>query len=160
MADRGDARFSDTVLMVCPNVTIRRRLNELDPAEGEASLYRTRDLVPESMMPDLVRGRVIIMNWHGFEPQSPGSGARVEKRGVPKTTTEWIVIAAKRTTARGNRYYTLEAYGAAVAAGELEVVREEVDGAGAVTKALVRATRYVESDAALVKRVLGQVGGK
>jgi type III restriction enzyme len=30
-ADRGDARFSDTVLIVCPNVTIRRRLGELDP---------------------------------------------------------------------------------------------------------------------------------
>ena len=160
VADRGDARFSDTVLMVCPNVTIRRRLNELDPAEGEASLYRTRDLVPDSMMPDLVRGRVVITNWHVFEPQSPGSGARVDKRGVPKITTEWIVIGAKRTTARGNRYYTPEAFGAAVAAGDLEVVREEVDSAGAVTKVLVRATRYVESDVALVNRVLGQVGGK
>ena len=43
-ADRGDARFSDTVLIVCPNVTIRRRLGELDPRTGDASLYRTRDL--------------------------------------------------------------------------------------------------------------------
>ena len=29
VADRGDARFSDTVLIVCPNVTIRSRLDEL-----------------------------------------------------------------------------------------------------------------------------------
>ena len=36
VADRGDARFSDTVLIVCPNVTIRSRLRELDPAQGEA----------------------------------------------------------------------------------------------------------------------------
>ena len=43
-ADRGDARFSDTVLIICPNVTIRRRLGELHPRDGEASLYRTRDL--------------------------------------------------------------------------------------------------------------------
>jgi type III restriction enzyme len=49
-ADRGDARFSDTVLIVCPNVTIRRRLGELDPRTGDASLYRTRDLVPPAMM--------------------------------------------------------------------------------------------------------------
>ena len=34
-ADRGDARCSDTVLIVCPNVTIRRRLGELDPRIGE-----------------------------------------------------------------------------------------------------------------------------
>ena len=55
-ADRGDARFSDTVLIVCPNVTIRRRLGELDPRTGEASLYRTRDLVPPAMMADLAQG--------------------------------------------------------------------------------------------------------
>ena len=52
-ADRGDARFADTVLVVCPNVTIRNRLGELDPHRGEASLYRTRDLVPPEQMPRL-----------------------------------------------------------------------------------------------------------
>ena len=46
VAARGDARFSDVVLVVCPNVTIRERLAELDPNRGEASIYRTRDLVP------------------------------------------------------------------------------------------------------------------
>jgi type III restriction enzyme len=50
VSDRGDARFSDTVLVVCPNVTIRGRLAELDPEAGDASLYRTRDLVPEALM--------------------------------------------------------------------------------------------------------------
>ena len=70
-ADRGDARFSDTVLIVCPNVTIRRRLGELDPRTGDASLYRTRDLVPPAMMADLARGRVLIKNWHEFEPGTP-----------------------------------------------------------------------------------------
>jgi type III restriction enzyme len=40
------------VLAVCPNVTIRDRLRELDPELGDASLYRTRDLVPEDMMND------------------------------------------------------------------------------------------------------------
>ena len=29
--NRSDARFSDVVLVVCPNVTIRQRLAELDP---------------------------------------------------------------------------------------------------------------------------------
>lgn len=160
VADRGDARYSDTVLVVCPNVTIRRRLGELDPATGAASLYRTRDLVPEAMMPDLARGRVVLTNWHVFEPQSPGGGARVDRRGVARTAKEWVTIAAKRTTARGNRYYTPEAYAAAVAAGELDVVREETDASGAVARALVRTTRHVESDAALVARVLDRAGGR
>ena len=47
--DRSDAKFSDVVLVVCPNVTIRNRLREFDPDEGEASIYRTRDLVPPDM---------------------------------------------------------------------------------------------------------------
>jgi type III restriction enzyme len=68
--DRGDARFSDTVLVVCPNVTIRNRLAELQPEHGDASLYRTRDLVPPHMMPDLCKGRVLVTNWHVFEPQT------------------------------------------------------------------------------------------
>ena len=44
------------VLIVCPNVTIRDRLQELNPERGEASLYRTRDLVPAHLMPNLTQG--------------------------------------------------------------------------------------------------------
>ena len=55
--DRSDARFSDVVLIVCPNVTIRSRLAELDPELGEASLYRTRDLVPPHLMPLLAQAK-------------------------------------------------------------------------------------------------------
>jgi type III restriction enzyme len=161
-ADRGDARFSDTVLIVCPNVTIRRRLGELDPRTGDASLYRTRDLVPPAMMADLARGRVLIKNWHEFEPGTPegSGGARVVRAGKPETRTEWIVIGGKVTTARGSRYFTPTAYAAARAKGEIEVVREEFDDSGDVRKALVRSTRYVESDGALVDRVLKEAGGR
>ena len=70
VADRGDARFSDVVLVVCPNVTIRNRLEELRPQGGEASLYRSRDLVPSHLMPQLARGHVLVTNWHVFEPKS------------------------------------------------------------------------------------------
>ena len=72
--DRGDARFSDVVLVVCPNVTIRDRLRELDPNEGEASIYRTRDLVPPHLMAALTQGRVLVTNWHVFEPQAMQTG--------------------------------------------------------------------------------------
>ena len=101
--DRGDARFSDVVLVVCPNVTIRNRLQELDPKEGEASLYRTRDLVPSHLMPLLTQGRVLVRNWHVFEPQTMqtgGTGARVMKTGVEIRTKETITSGAKTTTCR------------------------------------------------------------
>ena len=85
VADRGDRRFSDVVLVVCPNVTIRDRLEELYPERGEASVYRVRDLVPAHLMADLRKGRVVVTNWHVLAPQDlnqvGGVGARVVKRG-------------------------------------------------------------------------------
>ncbi len=72
--DRADSRFSDVVLVACPNVTIRDRLAELDPRLGEASLYRTRDLVPPHLMKLLRQGKVVITNWHVFEPQTASVG--------------------------------------------------------------------------------------
>jgi type III restriction enzyme len=93
------------VLVVCPNVTIRNRLQELDPAGGEASLYRKRDLIPPHLMPDLNKGRVLVTNWHVFEPQgiqTGGVSAKVTKAGIPVRVQEAITIGTKTTTARGS----------------------------------------------------------
>jgi type III restriction enzyme len=162
--DRGNASFSDVVLVVCPNVTIRRRLGELDPLEGEASLYRTRDLVPPHLMPDLTKGRVLVTNWHVFEPQgvqTGGVGAKVNKSGVLVRIRETITIGAKTTTARGRRYLTVKELEKQVAAGLLTVLDEEKDKQGNLKKVFVESVKYVESNTALVNRVLGrEVGGK
>ena len=84
-ASRGDTRFSDTVLIVCPNVTIRERLQELDPAKGDLSLYRTRQLVPPHRMEELRRGEVMIANWHRLAKKEintvNGVSANVVKTG-------------------------------------------------------------------------------
>ncbi len=86
IASRADRRFSDAVLVICPNVTIRDRLQELDPNRGETSLYRTRDLLPPHLMSDLRKGHVLIRNWHVLAPQDLGQvggvGARVVQRGL------------------------------------------------------------------------------
>ena len=163
--DRSDARFSDAVLVVCPNVTIRNRLQELYPELGEASIYRTRDLVPPHLMPLLTQGKVLVTNWHVFEPQSMqvgGVSAKVTKAGVPLRTRETITIGPKTTTARGNRYLSLKDYERQVAAGLLTVLDEERDKKdGSLKKVKVESVRYVESDTALLDRVLGRdIGGK
>jgi type III restriction enzyme len=162
--DRSDARFSDVVLVVCPNVTIRNRLQELDPANGEASLYRTRDLVPPHLIPDLIKGRVLVTNWHVFEPQGiqvGGVSAKVSRAGVPVRVKETITIGAKTTTARGRRYLTPAELDRQVAAGLLTVLSEERDSQGNLKKVFVESVKYVESDTALVNRILGrEVGGK
>jgi type III restriction enzyme len=136
----------------------------LDPNRGDASLYRTRDLVPPHQMPSLTQGRVLVTNWHVFEPhavQQGGVSARVVKAGVPVRTRETITIGAKTTTARGTRYLTLDDFQRQVAAGLLCVLDEERDKQGHLKKVSVESVRYVESDTALVNRIVGrEVGGK
>ncbi|MBV5308990.1 MAG: DEAD/DEAH box helicase family protein, partial [Chromatium okenii] len=82
-----DKRFSDTVLIVCPNVTIRERLQELNPALGDLSLYRTRQLVPPQRMSELRRGQVMITNWHRLAKKESnrvnGDSAKVVTTGEP-----------------------------------------------------------------------------
>jgi type III restriction enzyme len=164
VAARADARFSDVILVVCPNVTIRNRLRELDPALGESSLYRTRDLVPERLMPALTQGRVIVINWHLLEPQSAqvgGTSARVLKTGKPVRVRETVRIGEKSTTARGTRYLALADFERQRAAGLLAVREEKRDRAGNLVAAEVESVRYIESDTSLVNRILGrEVGGK
>jgi type III restriction enzyme len=159
-----NADYSDVVLVVCPNVTIRSRLGELDPQQGDASLYRTRDIVPEHLMHDLKRGRVLVTNWHVFEPQSIQAGgvsAKVMKAGVRRRVKEYINIGAKTTTARGRRYLTPDEFERQRAAGLLDIIDEELDRDGSLKRVFVESERYVESDTALINRVLGRdVGGK
>ena len=131
--NRSDGRFSDTVLVVCPNVTIKNRLRELDPAEGEASVYRIRDLVPPHLMPTLSQGRVLVTNWHIFERQTiqvGGVPARVSKIGVPLRTSETITIGPKTTTARGTRYLTEADLRRQIDLGLLKVMGEDRDKGG------------------------------
>jgi type III restriction enzyme len=164
VSDRSDARFSDVVLVVCPNVTIRDRLRELNAEQGEASIYRSRDLVPPHLMSLLTQGRVLVTNWHVFEPhaiQAGGVSAKVVRAGQEVRTKEVVHIGAKTTTARGSRYLTLEAFERQVAAGLLTILEEDRDRSGNLKKVRVESVRYVESDAALINRVLGrEVGGK
>src|SRR6266536_3688321 len=161
VASRGDARFSDVVLAVCPNVTIRERLRELDPNEGDASIYRTRDLVPPDLMPSLRRGRVLVKNWHEFERKGMSAGAKVQRNGVPETFRARIKIGPKVTSGRGGRYLTVEALELQQSTGQLRVLSEKRDREGRLTEVEVEETRYVESDARLIQRLLGrEVGGK
>ena len=165
VSDRSNTKFSDVVLIICPNVTIKSRLQELNPDNGEASLYRSRDLVPSHLMDKLRQGKVLVTNWHIFEKRSPSTAgndpAKVVKVGVKTTTTEVIKVAAKNETARGTRYLTLESLQQQITLGQIKVVEEKKDKQGNLKEVKVETTRYLESDAAWIKRILTQeVGNK
>src|SRR5439155_10565147 len=143
VASRSDSRFSDVVLAVTPNVTIRNRLQELDPQEGQAAIYRTRDLVPAHLMPSLRQGRVLIKNWHEFELKGMSSGAKVQKQGRAKTFRSVIKIGDRTTSGRAGRYMTEQALSLAIDQGVLRIVKDQRIERSQV---VVEETRYVESD--------------
>ncbi len=142
----------------------KNRLREIDPNEGEASVYRTRDLVPPHLMPALTQGHVMVTNWHIFERhtiQVGGVPARVSKIGVPLRTTETITIGPKTTTARGIRYLTEADLRRQIDLGLLKIISEDRDKKGNLKKVKVESFRYVESDTKWLERVLGrEIGAK
>ena len=66
-----DERFPAAALVVCPNLTIKERLQVLRP-ERE-NYYDEFNLIPTKLRPLLNSGKVLITNWHQFSPESPHS---------------------------------------------------------------------------------------
>jgi type III restriction enzyme len=68
----GDTRFPDAALIVCPNLTIRDRLQVLRP-ETRDNYFEQFDVVPSQLMPEMQKGKVLVTNWHLFAPESEHS---------------------------------------------------------------------------------------
>lgn len=67
-----DERFPQAVLAVCPNLTIKERLQVLRP-EDKDNYYAAFDLVPTRLRELLNKGKVLVANWHLFAPESEHS---------------------------------------------------------------------------------------
>ncbi|HTW90181.1 MAG TPA: DEAD/DEAH box helicase family protein [bacterium] len=81
LANPQDKRFSDAVLMLCPNLTIRERLKVLLPWQKQ-NYYDKFDLLPGGMLERLQQGRFFITNWHLFSPQDDSRKRSVVQRGA------------------------------------------------------------------------------
>lgn len=83
---RQDTRFSKDILVVSPGLTVRNRLQVLNPSAPEGSNYYLEfDLIPPGMYDKLRGGRVKIINWHLLEWKTEDQVKRkksVDKRGV------------------------------------------------------------------------------
>jgi type III restriction enzyme len=75
-----DRRFSDAVLVVCPNLTVKERLRVLRPA-GADNVYGDFDLVPPGTAAALHAGRVMVTNWHALAVTDDARRRGVVKRG-------------------------------------------------------------------------------
>ena len=58
--------YSRAFLIVAPGITIRDRLRVLMPNDPE-SYYRHRELVPNDMLADIDRAKIVITNYHAFK---------------------------------------------------------------------------------------------
>lgn len=61
--------FPNAVLVCCPNLTVKERLQVLRP-EDPHNYYSVFDLVPVKYRPLMQFGKVLVENWHRFSPES------------------------------------------------------------------------------------------
>ncbi|MYA65824.1 MAG: restriction endonuclease [Gammaproteobacteria bacterium] len=85
-------RFSRGFLIVTPGITIRDRLRVLQPNDPD-SYYRSRELVPQDMMPEVERAKIVITNFHAFKLRetlelSKGGRSLLQGRGEELKTVE------------------------------------------------------------------------
>ena len=67
-----DERFPQTALVVCPNLTIKKRLQVLRPEDND-NYYDEFELISTKLRPLLNSGKVLVTNWHQFAPESAHS---------------------------------------------------------------------------------------
>jgi type III restriction enzyme len=67
-----DERFPNAVLVCCPNLTVKERLQVLRPDVKE-NYFEQFDVVPHRLRPLIQAGKVLVTNWHAFAPKSQHS---------------------------------------------------------------------------------------
>jgi len=97
---RQDKRFSDAVLIVAPNLTVRQRLQVLIPSHSD-NYYERFDLVPPALLPQLGRGKFFITNWHLFQPQDDTGTRSVVQLG-PESDTAFCSRVLRDLGPKGN----------------------------------------------------------
>ncbi len=84
VANPQDARFSKNVLVIAPGLTVKKRLQVLEPA-AVGNYYEAFDIVPSALLDKLRQGKVLVRNWHALAWESEEQIKKrrsVDKRGV------------------------------------------------------------------------------
>lgn len=88
----GSTKFTRGFLVVAPGLTIKDRLRVLQPNDPD-SYYAARELVPNDMVEDVNRAKIVITNFHAFKLRervelSAGGRALLQGRGEELNTLE------------------------------------------------------------------------
>ena len=71
-------RFTRGFLVVTPGITIRDRLRVLQPNDPD-SYYASRELVPPDMLREIDKAKIVITNYHAFQPRETMALAKVSR---------------------------------------------------------------------------------
>ena len=91
IANPKDTRFSKHILIVCPNLTVKKRLLVLKP-ENDDNYYEKKKIVPHNLLADLSQGKILIMNCQALQWEKEDAIKKrrsVDKRG-PKSDEAYI----------------------------------------------------------------------
>jgi len=88
----GSKHFTRGFLVVTPGITIKDRLRVLQPNDPDA-YYKVRELVPDDMLEEINRAKIVITNFHAFKLRdrmelSRGNRALLQGRGPALQTLE------------------------------------------------------------------------
>ncbi len=88
----GSKKFTRGFLIVTPGITIRDRLRVLQPNDPD-SYYQSREIVPNDMLGDIERAKIVITNYHAFKLRermdlSKGGRSLLQGRGEALDTLE------------------------------------------------------------------------
>jgi len=82
-----DTRFSKNILIVAPGLTVKSRLQVLNPS-NESNYYQQFDVIQSSDFDKLRQGKVKIINWHTLSPLDAKSLPPVMRKKVGDETDE------------------------------------------------------------------------
>ncbi len=105
-----DPRYSKSVLVIAPGLTVRNRLQVLVPSNAP-NFYEDFQVVPLGLVEKLRQGRVLVRNWHALNWESDEQIAKrrsVDKRG-----------------AKSDEAYVREVLGELASARQLLVINDE-----------------------------------
>ncbi len=111
LANKQDARFSDTFLIVTPGITIRDRLRVLLPNDPN-NYYKERDVLPSDLMAEMGNAKIIITNFHAFQSRELVKAGRLTKsilnKGENNNLTETPAQMVRRVCKElGNKKNTI-----------------------------------------------------
>lgn len=74
-------KFSRGFLVVTPGITIRDRLRVLLPSDPD-NYYTSREIVPQDMLQDLGKAKIVITNYHAFKKRDEISLNKVQRAAL------------------------------------------------------------------------------